>query len=52
MKQLYKAKDEDGRLQLAVQDQGRAKVTMTSTISMSVTILDSGGAAKILPADA
>ena len=48
----YKAEDRDGRLQLDVPDQDKAEVTMTSTIPMSVTILDVGGVAKIAPADA
>lgn len=48
----YKAEDEAGRLLLDVPDQDKAEVTMTSTIPMSVKILDGGGVAKIAPADA
>lgn len=48
----YKAEDKDDRLQLAVPGKDKAEVTMTSAIPMSVKILDGGGAAKIVPADA
>lgn len=47
----YKAEDEAGRLLLDVPDQDKAKVTMTSTIPMSVTILDGGGVTRIVPDD-